>query len=159
MSSITLAFIGSHACLSSWSFKRKWAATAIVSGFTFISPVSSSMVAPATNQVAAQFGIHNSIIIALTTSIFVLAYGKSNLLQCVGSVSFEMGSRWPSVLRSFERNLRTVSSAPTGKPMVLRCVTLTSINCSGLTIIQYGILHVASHRMNHNYLASAFLLG
>jgi hypothetical protein len=30
-----------------WSIKRKWAATFVVSSFTFISPVSSSMVAPA----------------------------------------------------------------------------------------------------------------
>ncbi|KAF8124035.1 MFS polyamine transporter [Boletus edulis] len=57
-----------------WSFRRKWAATAIVSGFTFISPVSSSMIAPATGQLAAEFGIHSSAIIAFTTSIFVLAY-------------------------------------------------------------------------------------
>ena len=78
-----LAFIGLHAFLSSWSFKRKWAATAIVSGFTFISPVSSSMIAPATNQVAAQFGIHSSVVIAFTTSIFVLAYGES--------ISFNVG--------------------------------------------------------------------
>ena len=68
-------------CLSSWSFKQKWAVIAIVSGFTFIVPVSSSVVAPATNQVATQFGIHSSVIIALTTSIFVLAYSESNLVQ------------------------------------------------------------------------------
>ncbi|KAF8430462.1 MFS polyamine transporter [Boletus edulis BED1] len=71
---------------SSWSFRRKWAATAIVSGFTFITPVSSSMVAPATGQLAAEFGIHSSAIIAFTTSIFVLAfgneiYGRSRVLQ------------------------------------------------------------------------------
>lgn len=60
----------------SWSYGRKWAATAVVSSFTFISPVSSSMVAPASDQVAATFGINNNVIIALTTSIFVLAYGK-----------------------------------------------------------------------------------
>ncbi|KAF8433769.1 MFS polyamine transporter [Boletus edulis BED1] len=57
-----------------WSFRRKWAATAIISGFTFITPVSSSMVAPATGQLATEFGIHSSAIIAFTTSIFVLAY-------------------------------------------------------------------------------------
>ena len=59
----------------SWTFKRKWAATAIVSAFTFISPVSSSMIAPASDQLAQDFGITSSVIIALTTSIFVLAYG------------------------------------------------------------------------------------
>ncbi|KAI0703412.1 MFS polyamine transporter [Cytidiella melzeri] len=57
-----------------WTFKRKWAATAIISAFTFISPVSSSMIAPATDQLAKQFGITSPVEIALTTSIFVLAY-------------------------------------------------------------------------------------
>jgi len=39
------------------------------------------MVAPAANQLAAEFGIHSSVIIAFTTSIFVLAYGESNFVQ------------------------------------------------------------------------------
>ncbi|KAF9235761.1 MFS polyamine transporter [Melanogaster broomeanus] len=78
-----------------WSFKRKWAATAIVSSFTFISPVSSSMVAPATAQLAAGFGLTNSVVMAMSTSIFILAfafgplffgpmseiYGRSRVLQ------------------------------------------------------------------------------
>lgn len=34
------------------------------------------MVAPASDQLAAQLGIHSDVIIAFTTSIFVLAYGK-----------------------------------------------------------------------------------
>ncbi|KAJ3994602.1 MFS polyamine transporter [Lentinula boryana] len=63
-----------------WSFRRKWAATVIVSAFTFISPVSSSMVAPATETIAAQFGITNDVIIAMTTSIFVLAYAIGPLI-------------------------------------------------------------------------------
>ncbi|KAI0050074.1 MFS polyamine transporter [Auriscalpium vulgare] len=57
-----------------WSFKKKWGAALIVSSFTFISPVSSSMVAPASQQIADQFGIKSTVIIAMTTSIFVLAY-------------------------------------------------------------------------------------
>ncbi|KAH9942895.1 MFS polyamine transporter [Amylocystis lapponica] len=57
-----------------WSFKKKWAATAIVSAFTFISPVSSSMIAPASDQLAEHFGITNTAVIALLTSVFVLAY-------------------------------------------------------------------------------------
>ncbi|KAJ3980600.1 MFS polyamine transporter [Lentinula detonsa] len=63
-----------------WSFRRKWAATTIVSAFTFISPVSSSMVAPATETIAAQFGITNDVLIAMTTSIFVLAYAIGPLI-------------------------------------------------------------------------------
>ncbi|KAK3052441.1 hypothetical protein LTS18_012287, partial [Coniosporium uncinatum] len=57
-----------------WSMKRKWAATFIVSSFTFISPVSSSMVAPATSTIARQLNITNEVEQALVLSIFVLAY-------------------------------------------------------------------------------------
>ncbi|KAI0833706.1 MFS polyamine transporter [Trametes gibbosa] len=57
-----------------WSYKKKWAATAIVSAFTFISPVSSSMMAPASMQIAGEFGITNTSVIALLTSVFVAAY-------------------------------------------------------------------------------------
>nr|GAT52842.1 MFS polyamine transporter [Mycena chlorophos] len=57
-----------------WSKSKKWAATAVVSTFTLISPVSSSMIAPASEQVAADFGIRNDVVVALITSIFVLAY-------------------------------------------------------------------------------------
>ncbi|KAI0636206.1 MFS polyamine transporter [Trametes polyzona] len=63
-----------------WTFKKKWAATAIVSAFTFISPVSSSMMAPASNQIAEQFGITNTSVIALLTSVFVAAYAFGPLL-------------------------------------------------------------------------------
>ncbi|KAI0775003.1 MFS polyamine transporter [Trametes elegans] len=63
-----------------WTFKKKWAATAIVSAFTFISPVSSSMMAPASEQIAQQFGITNSTVIALLTSVFVAAYAFGPLL-------------------------------------------------------------------------------
>ena len=48
----------------------------IVSAFTFISPVSSSMIAPASKQVAEQFDIHSTVILAMTTSVFILGYGR-----------------------------------------------------------------------------------
>lgn len=54
-----------------WSFKRKWAATIVVSSFTFISPVSSSMVAPALSTIAAEFHITNEVESQLVLSIFV----------------------------------------------------------------------------------------
>lgn len=34
------------------------------------------MVAPATEQIAREFGITNTVIIAMTTSVFVLAFGE-----------------------------------------------------------------------------------
>ncbi|KAJ7364851.1 MFS polyamine transporter [Mycena albidolilacea] len=57
-----------------WSRNKKWAATLVVSAFTLISPVSSSMIAPASTQVAERFGITNDVVIGLVTSIFILAY-------------------------------------------------------------------------------------
>lgn len=59
-----------------WSYRKKWTSTIIVSLFTLNTPVSSSMISPASEAVAQQFGITNNVIIAMTTSIFVLAYGK-----------------------------------------------------------------------------------
>ncbi|KAJ7075803.1 MFS polyamine transporter [Mycena belliarum] len=63
-----------------WSRKKKWAATLVVSSFTLISPVSSSMIAPASAQVARQFGITSDVVVALITSIFVLAYAVGPLV-------------------------------------------------------------------------------
>jgi len=57
-----------------WTLRNKWAATIVVSSFTFISPVSSSMVAPALTAIAKEFHITNEVEIQLTLSIFVLAY-------------------------------------------------------------------------------------
>jgi Major Facilitator Superfamily len=57
-----------------WSFKRKWAAVFVVSSFTFISPVSSSMVAPALPIVGRDLGIKTEFETAMVLSIFVLSY-------------------------------------------------------------------------------------
>lgn len=57
-----------------WTTGRKWAATVVVSCFTFISPVSSSMIAPALTTIAKEFNLTNEIELAMTLSIFVLAY-------------------------------------------------------------------------------------
>lgn len=46
----------------------------IVSSFTFISPVSSSMVAPALGAIGSEFHITNDVVLSLTLSIFILAY-------------------------------------------------------------------------------------
>jgi hypothetical protein len=57
-----------------WSMKRKWAATLIVSCFTLVSPISSSMISPALSSISSDFGITNEVEAQLTLSIFVLAY-------------------------------------------------------------------------------------
>ncbi|KAL8665668.1 MAG: hypothetical protein Q9168_007651 [Polycauliona sp. 1 TL-2023] len=57
-----------------WSKKQRWAATIVVSSFTFISPVSSSMVAPAISTIASEFKITNEVESQMLLSIFVLGY-------------------------------------------------------------------------------------
>lgn len=81
-----------------WSFGRKWTAIAIaskyllytflinfsfqVSFYTFVSPLASSMMAPGLPEIATKYGITNSTVVALTLSIFLLAYalGVSSIL-------------------------------------------------------------------------------
>ncbi|KAL1968655.1 hypothetical protein VTN77DRAFT_1481 [Rasamsonia byssochlamydoides] len=57
-----------------WSMKKRWAAVFVVSCFTFISPVSSSMVAPALSSIAGDLKIYHEVELEMTLSIFVLAY-------------------------------------------------------------------------------------
>ncbi|ORY00463.1 putative MFS multidrug transporter [Clohesyomyces aquaticus] len=57
-----------------WSMNRKWAATFIVSSFTLVSPISSSMISPALTSISREFNITNQVEAQLTLSIFVLAY-------------------------------------------------------------------------------------
>ncbi|KAH8885852.1 MFS multidrug transporter-like protein [Thozetella sp. PMI_491] len=62
-----------------WPSRRKWAATLIVSSFTFITPVASSMVAPAFNAIGTEFHISSEIELSLVLSIFILAYALGPL--------------------------------------------------------------------------------
>ncbi|KAJ9138909.1 MFS multidrug transporter [Pleurostoma richardsiae] len=63
-----------------WPFKKKWAAVAIVSCFTLMSPVSSTMTAPALEAIGKDLNITDSFERALSLSIFVLAYAIGPLL-------------------------------------------------------------------------------
>ncbi|KAE8372307.1 FAD binding domain-containing protein [Aspergillus bertholletiae] len=63
-----------------WPTKKKWGAVFIVSCFTFISPVMSSMVAPALQTMKSDFNIQDEVTSQLLLSIFVLAYAFGPLL-------------------------------------------------------------------------------
>ncbi|OAX82710.1 hypothetical protein ACJ72_02943 [Emergomyces africanus] len=63
-----------------WSHPAKWAAVLIVSSFTFISPVSSTMVAPALVTIGKEFDITSSMEQVLVMSIFLLAYAVGPFL-------------------------------------------------------------------------------
>ena len=53
--------------------------TVIVSAFTFISLISSSIITPAIGQLAVEFGITDSVVKAMITSTFVLAFAVGPL--------------------------------------------------------------------------------
>ncbi|KAK0894926.1 hypothetical protein LTR02_012038 [Friedmanniomyces endolithicus] len=75
-----------------WPKKKKWAATITVSMFTFISPVSSSMIAPALGQLSAQFNIpKGSSQGELAMSVFILAFAVGPLF--LGPLSELFGRR------------------------------------------------------------------
>ncbi|KAI1828498.1 major facilitator superfamily domain-containing protein [Xylaria intraflava] len=63
-----------------WKFTKKWAAVFIVSLFALISPVSSSIVAPALETIADDLGISQSFEQNLTLSIFILAFAIGPLV-------------------------------------------------------------------------------
>ncbi|KAG9004704.1 hypothetical protein FRB94_002546 [Tulasnella sp. JGI-2019a] len=63
-----------------WSNGKKWRTTAVVSVYTFVSPLASSMIAPALPQIAGHFKITNPTIAALTLSIYILAYALGPLV-------------------------------------------------------------------------------
>ncbi|KAK1456720.1 MFS multidrug transporter [Colletotrichum cuscutae] len=57
-----------------WARHKKWTATILVSCFTFISPVSSTMLAPALDTLADDFDVESDIETYFLMSIFLLAY-------------------------------------------------------------------------------------
>ncbi|TFK35100.1 MFS general substrate transporter [Crucibulum laeve] len=64
-----------------WSNKRRWIVTLVVSLFTFISPVASSISSPALPQISSDLNIPpGSILENMSLSIFVLAYALGPLI-------------------------------------------------------------------------------
>ncbi|KAH8899812.1 MFS multidrug transporter [Thozetella sp. PMI_491] len=64
-----------------WSSSRKWMITFVTSCFTFISPVSSSMLSPALPAISKDLGIESSTVELMVVSIFVLGYAIGPLLM------------------------------------------------------------------------------
>jgi multidrug resistance protein len=62
-----------------WTMHKKWAAVLIVSFFTLISPVSSTMIAPCMTAIGRDLDIPSQFDQALTLSIFLLAYAVGPL--------------------------------------------------------------------------------
>ncbi|TCD69329.1 hypothetical protein EIP91_008085 [Steccherinum ochraceum] len=75
-----------------WSKRRKWAMVGIVSFYTLVPPLASSMMAPALPDIATHFGITNPTVQALTLSIFLLTFAMGPLL--LGPLSEIYGRTW-----------------------------------------------------------------
>ncbi|KAL9621746.1 MAG: hypothetical protein Q9160_003864 [Pyrenula sp. 1 TL-2023] len=63
-----------------WTNKKRWLATLSVATFTFISPLTSSMVAPALPQISEEFHITSTVESQIVLSIFVLAFAIGPLI-------------------------------------------------------------------------------
>ncbi|THH31632.1 hypothetical protein EUX98_g2527 [Antrodiella citrinella] len=63
-----------------WSRGRKWAAVGVVSFYTLVPPLASSMMAPALPDIAAHFDITSPTMQALILSIFLLTFALGPLL-------------------------------------------------------------------------------
>ena len=88
-----------------WSFKRRWLATGLVSLVTFMTPIASSMIAPAESEIDKDLGVDSTIESELIFSIFLLAfvigplflaplsevYGRVIVLQLANIVSILLG--------------------------------------------------------------------
>ncbi|GAB7359767.1 hypothetical protein MBLNU230_g6938t1 [Neophaeotheca triangularis] len=74
-----------------WSKRKKWAVTGVVSLFVFISPVSSSMIAPGLQQIQSDFEIGSDATVQLALSTFVLAFAFGPLF--LGPLSELFGRR------------------------------------------------------------------
>ncbi|KAL6409198.1 mitogen-activated protein kinase kinase kinase [Ilyonectria robusta] len=62
-----------------WTTKEKMVVTIVMSTFTFISPVSSSMVAPALTKLGEDLGMQKKIEVEMALSIFILGYALGPL--------------------------------------------------------------------------------
>ncbi|PPJ50520.1 hypothetical protein CBER1_07744 [Cercospora berteroae] len=74
-----------------WTKRKRWAATITVSLFTFISPVSSSMVAPALAQVRQDLNMNSMFLAELSLSVFILGFALGPLF--LGPLSELFGRR------------------------------------------------------------------
>ncbi|KAJ7639390.1 major facilitator superfamily domain-containing protein [Roridomyces roridus] len=75
-----------------WSGRKKWASTAIVSLYTFVPPLSSSIMAPGLPEIAIKYGITNQTLIAMTLSIFLISFAIGPLFMAPLSEMY--GRRW-----------------------------------------------------------------
>lgn len=63
-----------------WSKMRKWTIVALIAAFTFISPLASSMFAPAVPELLAEFDAPQNLLASFVVSVFLLGYAFGPLV-------------------------------------------------------------------------------
>ncbi|KAJ7269851.1 major facilitator superfamily domain-containing protein [Mycena rebaudengoi] len=69
-----------------WTTSKKWCSVAIVSLYTFVSPLCSSILAPGLEHISTKYGIQDATILAMTLSIFLLSFAIGPLFLAPLSV-------------------------------------------------------------------------
>ncbi|KAF8187021.1 multidrug resistance protein 4 [Mycena galopus ATCC 62051] len=75
-----------------WTTARKWYTTAIVSLYMFVSPFSSSIMAPGLSEIRTRYDIESETVLAMTLSIFLLSFGIGPLI--LAPLSEMYGRKW-----------------------------------------------------------------
>ena len=73
-----------------WSPLRKTTVVVIVSSYTFLSPLSSSVIAPALPLLSQQFNVTSSARESLMLSVFVLAYAVGESVSLIDFFAFSL---------------------------------------------------------------------
>lgn len=122
-----------------WPSKKKWAATACIASFTFLSPLASSMIAPALDQIMEDFNITAQLEAQITLSIFVLAYAIGPML--LGPLSELYGRVWVSQLSNvFFLIFNTLCGFSQSKSQLMAFRFLAGIGGSAPLAIGGGVL-------------------
>ncbi|CAK7914189.1 major facilitator superfamily multidrug transporter Nag4p [[Candida] anglica] len=108
-----------------WPFATKATLTALVSLYTLVSPMSSSIISPAMSEISKDFGIKNEIIAAMVVSIQLLAWAVGPLILSPLSESHRFGRKIIldlSIWISFFFNIGCAFSQNTAQMMVCRFI-------------------------------------
>ena len=75
-----------------WPGRKKWVVVGAASFYTFVTPLSSSIMAPALPFIAEDFGITSETLLSLTLSIFLITFAFAPLLYAPFSEIY--GRKW-----------------------------------------------------------------
>lgn len=75
-----------------WPSSKKWTAVCIVSFYTLIPPLASSMMAPGLPEIAAKYGVTDTVTTALILSVFLISFAIGPLFMAPMSEMY--GRTW-----------------------------------------------------------------